>query len=466
MQGKKVTEAKLFYEVSLDALVPEDHVVRRLAEVLELEYLREMTKSYYARDGKPSVDPVVLFKLYLLGYLFGIASERRLMKEIQVNLAYRWYVGFDLDESLPDHSVLTKARYRFPERVFESVFKGVVRQCQKRGLISGKYHFIDSSIVRADVSKASYRAKLMPLAEHLKQMKMMEEQDFAFNGVVEPEKMGGRRKRIGKAQTLQSMSDPEAALISRPGKGTVPAYKAHVCVDTKHRVILAISGTRASTDDMREVHHLLTSSLFLAGRKPMYVVADSHYGGVEALKYYQDQGIQTCIRPRQSDSHKGMFRNIQFEKTDNGVGLTCPHGQTTYHKIKHRFRVQYRFGELQCSQCPLRAQCTDSSKGRIVSFYSGNYFAAASDLVESDKGKRLLKLRQTTVEGIWAEAKGFHCLSRCKSRGLSRFKVQLYLTAAAINTKRLLKGASRYRKTAALVPTEALTSKQSTRLSA
>jgi transposase len=464
MQGKKVTEAKLFYEVSLDTLVPEDHIVRRLAEVLDLEYLREMTKCYYARDGKPSVDPVVLFKLYLLGYLFGIASERRLMKEIQVNLAYRWYIGFDLDEALPDHSILTKARYRFPEKVFELVFKSVVRQCQERGLISGKYHFIDSSIVKADVSKASYRAKLMPLKEYIKQMQVTEEQDFAFNGVVDPEKMGGRRKRIGKAQTLQSMSDPEAELISRPGKGTFPAYKAHACVDKKHRVILAISGTRASTDDMREVHHLLTNSIFLTGRKPTHVVADSHYGGVEALKYYQDQEIQTCIRPRQSDSHKGTFKNSQFTKTDNGTGITCPHGQTTFHKIKHRFRVQYRFEEKQCIQCPLRTKCTDSSKGRIVSFYSGNYFTAASDLVESAKGRRLLKLRQTTVEGIWAEAKGFHCLSRCQSRGLSRFKVQLYLTAAAINAKRLLKDASRYRKTGAFIASLTPTGKPKTRL--
>ena len=102
------------------------------------------------------------------------------------------------------------------------------------------------------MSKTSYRARLMPLEEYLKQMRESEEQDYAFTGIVDPKKMGGRRKRIGKAQKLQSMSDPEAELISRPGKGTFPAYKAHACVDKKDHVILAISGTRASIDDMRE----------------------------------------------------------------------------------------------------------------------------------------------------------------------------------------------------------------------
>lgn len=438
MQGKKINEPRLFYQVSLESLVPQDHVIRRIDQVLNLKFLYAATKPYYAHDGKPSVDPIVLFKLYLLGYFFGIPSERRILQEVQVNLAYRWYLGYDLDEHVPDHSVLTKARYRFPEEVFERFFKHIVLLCRRVGLIDGKYHFIDSTVVKADASRESFRTHLVPVQEYIKRVKENEAQDYAFTGTVNPEKMGGRRKRIGKAQTIQSKTDPEAEIVSRPGKGTFAAYKAHACVDGRYRVVLAIKGTRASIDDMREVHALLTTSTFLAGRKPECVVADSHYGGIEALKYYQDQAIETCIHPRLSDSNKGRFRNSQFTRLSNGDTLKCPNGKTTSKKIKHRFRIQYRFDAATCKSCSMRKQCTDRDGGRIVSYYSGEYFANALNLVESRGGRRLLRRRQTAIEGVWAEAKNHHSLSRCRCRGLSSFNIQLYLTATVINIKRLL----------------------------
>jgi transposase len=438
MQGKKDTDGKLFYQACLDDLVPEDHVIRRIRSALDLKYLYTATRPYYAHDGKPSIDPVVVFKIYLLGYLFGIPSERRLMREIAVNMAYRWYLGYDLDEDLPDHSVLTKARLRFPEKVFEEFFKNVVRLCRDSGLISGSRHFIDSSIIRASAAKDSYRARLMPLNDYLARIKEVEEQDYSFKGEVDPEKMGSRRKRVGSTSKHVSQTDPEAEITVRPGKGTYPAYKAHACVDGRKRVILSITGSRSSIDDMHEVHRLLTESIFLAGRKPTYIVADSHYGGVEALKYYQDQGIETCIKPRMSDSNGGRFKNSQFVTTDDGRGLVCPNGQISYRRIKHRFRYQFRFDEVECSRCGVRLKCTDRSQGRIVSYYSGDHFEKARNIVDSPLGKKLLRQRQTVVEGIWAEAKGWHCLSRCQRRGLTAFRIQLYMTAAAINLKRLL----------------------------
>lgn len=378
------------------------------------------------------------FKLYIIGYFFGIPSERRILKEVQVNLAYRWYLGYDLDESLPDHSILTKARYRFPESLFEQFFKHIVCLCKDAGLIDGNCHFIDSTVVKADAAQESFRVRLLPVEEYLKEVQANAEQDYAFNGMVDPEKMGGRRKRRGKAHTMQSSTDPEAEIITRPGKGTYAGYKAHACVDGRKRVILAIQGTRGSIDNMREVHALMTTSIFLTGRKPRCVVADSHYGGIEALKYYQDQHIATCIHPRLSATNQGKFRNSQFTRLQNGAVLQCPHGQTTSRKVKHRFRIQYRFDAKVCQTCRLKGQCTQRNGGRIVSYYSGDYFEKALSLVESCEGRRLLRRRQTVIEGIWSEAKQHHCLSRCRCRGLSSFNMQLYLTAAVINIKRLV----------------------------
>ncbi len=192
MQGRKSNEPKLFYQVSLDRFVPQDHIIRKMQDVLDLTYLYTATKPYYAHDGKPSIDPIVLFKLYIIGYFFGIPSERRILKEVQVNLVYRWYLGYDLDEMLPDHSILTKARYRFPEPLFEQCFKHIVCLCKDAGLIDGTFHFIDSTVVKADVAQESFRARLLPVEEYLKEVQVNAEQDYAFNGTVDPEKMGGR----------------------------------------------------------------------------------------------------------------------------------------------------------------------------------------------------------------------------------------------------------------------------------
>jgi len=138
MQGQKRFSPKLFYNVNLEDLVPQDHILRRFESLLSLEFLYEETRAYYSHTGQPSVDPVVLFKMMLLGYLFGISSERKLAGEIRVNLAYRWYLGYDLDEATPNHSVLSKAWACFPETVFARFFSRVVKRCRGSEVSGGR----------------------------------------------------------------------------------------------------------------------------------------------------------------------------------------------------------------------------------------------------------------------------------------------------------------------------------------
>jgi transposase len=444
MQGRKDNESKLFYTVTLSRLVPGDHPVRRICEVLDLSFLYKETREYYSHEGKPSIDPVVLFKLYILGYFFGISSERRLFREVQVNLAYRWYLGYDLDEEIPDHSVMTKSRYRFPVEVFERLFKRIIHLCKEKGLISGDYHFVDSSIVQADASRESFRPKLKVEQEYLDGLSRPEgpkpaAQSRAFDGNLDPENMGKRRRRDRKNDRLKSPTDPEAELITRPGKGSVPSYKAHFCVDRKRRVILAVDGSKATDDDMSKVHSLFTNSLFAVGKKPMVVVADSAYGGIEALKYYQDQNVQTCINPRISDNSEGRFRNTDFTVIQEGEEMQCPAGHRVKRQTNNLYRIQFHWRKGLCNACELQTQCTQSPYGRIVSFYKGPYFDRARALAGSEKGKKLLRARQIIAEGVIGEAKNLHLLKRCRYRSLDRFRVQVFLTATAVNLKRLLK---------------------------
>ena len=149
MMGRKALAGKLFYQVSLEELVPAGHLLRRVAEAVDFGVARRLTARFYSHTGQPSVDPVVLFKMALLGYLYGLPSERRLIEEIRLNLAYRWFVGYDLDEAIPDHSVLSKARRRFGPTIYEAFFTDVVRQCERAGLIRGDQLFMDSTLVAA-----------------------------------------------------------------------------------------------------------------------------------------------------------------------------------------------------------------------------------------------------------------------------------------------------------------------------
>ena len=444
MQGKKEKAGKLFYTVRLSQLVPSDHPVRRISEVLDLNFLYRETAQYYSHEGKPSIDPVVLFKLYLVGYFFNIPSERKLFREVQVNLAYRWYLGYDLDEEIPDHSIMTKSRYRFPVAVFEGLFKRIIQLCKEKGLISGDYHFIDSSIVRADASKESFRRKLELEQDYLDELKKdvnrgEEVKGHKFDGNLDPEKMGKRRRRDKINDRVQSSSDPDAEYVTRPGKGSFPAYKAHFCVDRKKRVVLAVDGSKATDDDMSKVHSLFTNSLFAAGKKPKFVVADSHYGGIESLKYYQDQHVKTCIHPRISDNLGGRFRNTDFKVIIDGEEMQCPAGHRVKKQTNHLYRIQFRWPKELCNSCELKSRCTKSDHGRIVSFYKGHYFDRARAIVNTREGKKLLRARQIIVEGLIGEAKNLHLLNRCRYRNLERFRIQLFLTASAINLKRMLK---------------------------
>jgi hypothetical protein len=209
--------------------------------------------------------------------------------------------------------------------VFERLFKRIIQLCKLKGLISGDYHFIDSSIVPANASKKSFRPKLKVEQEYLDELKQEGNpqntvRGHMFEGNLDPQKMKKRRRSDNINDHCQSSSDQDAEFMTRPGKGSVPSCKAHFSVYRKKRMILTVDGSKATEDDMSKVHSLFTNSLFTAGKKPKIVVADSQYGGIESLKYFHDQNVQTCINPRISDNSEGRFRNTEWNVRRQRIG--------------------------------------------------------------------------------------------------------------------------------------------------
>jgi transposase len=446
MQGCKQFEPRLFYQISLNDLVPQNHLVRRLAEVLDFSWIRSATATLYSDTGRPSIDPEVVAKLLFLGYLYNIASERQLMREVQVNLAYRWYLGYDLDEEIPDHSILSKARRRLGADFFEQLFEFTLGCCQDVGLVRGENVLIDSTVVEANASLDSLtRLRYRPSEywEHLEQQ--VEPQS---NSEDSDRRLG--QKRPGNTRTSDrkySKTDPEASLYHRRGQGSKLAYKTHFLADADKGVITAVATSSAAVDDTAVVPELLKDHEHRCGT-PRRAVADHLYGSQDCLGYLQDKNIETVIRERKGGNAHGGLDKSEFSYDSERDVYRCPADQ-----ILRRRRTQSRNGKAfyscdggVCGTCELRGQCVVSSDPdavRQVTRFDTPYVELAQAACGSRQGQRLLKKRQTCMEGLFGQAKSQHGLDRARLRGLAKMHIQGLLTAMVLNVKKLLQAVIR-----------------------
>jgi transposase len=198
MMGKQAFAPKLYYQLSLDQLVPQNHLLRQIANAVDFSFVYPLAKSHYSHTGQPSVDPVVIFKTMLVGYLYGITSERRLMSEIQVNLAYRWFLGYDFDATIPDHSVLTKARSRFGMDVFEKFFEHSIQLCKEAGLLGEGPVYVDATHVGAAASLESlvkreeYVSPPMPVKDYIQKVYQENPAPGEEDGTTNPPSSDGK----------------------------------------------------------------------------------------------------------------------------------------------------------------------------------------------------------------------------------------------------------------------------------
>lgn len=455
MQGRKDIEPRLFYQVSLEQLVPKDHLLRRLATVLDLGWVRSATARYYSHTGRPSLDPVVIAKLLVLGCFYDIRSERQLMREVQVNLAYRWYLGYDLDEAIPDHSDLSKARRRFGEAFFEQLFGYILACCQEAGLVGGQTVFMDSTIVAAHASMDSVTTLRCRPAEYWQQLEQSAEPTPTVSEAP-PKPMGHQRPRPQRTcDRKYSRTDPEASVHHRRGGETKMAYKAHVMADAHQGVITAVSATAASEDDTAVVPELLETHEQHCGR-PEQAVADRLYGSQACLGYLQGQGIETVIRPRQGGNKHGGLSKRDFTYDPRHDVYHCPAGQVLYRRRRQRKdgKAFYSASPEVCGACALRSQCVRSKSPqavRQVTRFDNGYVERAVAACRHPRGRRLLQRRQTCIEGLFGQAKNWHGLRRARWRGLVKMRMQILLTAAVLNVKKLLQTVFRGRALACQV---------------
>lgn len=447
MQGKKEFKKRIYYNIDLDSLVPKDHFLKRLDSLVSFDFVRGITKEYYSHTGKPSIDPVVLVKMLLIGYIFDIRSERKLIEEISLNLAYRWYIEYDLDEEIPDHSIFSKARVRFGKKLFVDIFEKILIKCLELGLVSKEDMLVDSTIVKADASIASMiRVNLSP-EDYWKKLEANEKRPQkkrggrGFTGKVDKDKMGKRRRDINRISLRKkSTTDPDATLFYRSGAGGRLSYKAHIATDT-NGIITAVAASSSVTHDISKIPDLIDSHEKIIGR-PAWIAADSKYGAQECLAYLQDKNINTAILPDTKTNRPGHFLKDDFTYDKNSDCYICPNGKILKRRGRSNFnnRIVYKSSVKDCRVCPLKNKCISGKEDfRITSRFNSPYYDKAKEWYFSQKGRHLQKLRHTILEGLMGEAKNYHGMARARFRGLAKVEMQFLMTASALNLEKMVK---------------------------
>ncbi len=432
MMGTNQPQKDLFnYCVDLDKRVRPDHRLRRVAAVLDLSFVRPLVADFYGRNGQVSVDPEVLVKMMLLLFLDDVPSERELMAVIAERLDYMWFLGYGLDDPIPNHSVLSKARARWGKEVFRTLFERTVAQCLGAGLVEGKKLHVDSSLIKANASKDSVLQTSPELAAALRQAYETQEQKLQE---LTPGSVNA---------THVSTSDPEATLARGRGTPVNLSYKHHRAIDDAQGVITAVKTTTGIASDPAQLQELVGQHEENTGQAAETVVGDKHYGTAENYRYCQAQGITSHLGQAHTNIKGGVFSPAQFEYETEGDRYRCPAGEYLYYYNfrKEQQLVEYRIKDpVTCAGCKFRSECTHSKTGRAVTrpLFS-ELVKAGCEQARSQSARRDLARRKHLLEGSFADASNNHGFKRARWRGLWRQQIQDWLIAAVQNMRILLK---------------------------
>ena len=433
-------QPKLFYhQINLDQRVPPNHILRRIQEQIDFEFIYAEVKDSYGGNGNVSIPPPVILKMMLLLILYNVRSERELMDTISLRLDWLWFLGYDLDEEIPDHSVLSKARARWGVEAFRSFFERIVWQCVEAGLVDGSKIFVDSSLVDADASNNSVidtRSLKVQLRESYKKLEARLEE--------KSESTDATRRYVKENSRYISATDPDAAIVNR-GKPKL-CYQVHRAVDGKSEVITATETTAGDVNEAHEMVALLESHHLNTGLKADTVVADSKYGTIENFLACHDRGVEAHMPDLKESLVKrrdkvDIFSEERFEYDRESDTYRCPAGNRLKPKSLHMNRQSRDYAALKkiCASCSLREQCTKNKSGRTIKRHiRQEALTRMREASRSGNAKRDIKTRQHLMERSYARGT-WYGFDRARWRGLWRVRIQEYLIAAIQNIQVLLR---------------------------
>ena len=452
MQGKKVYQEKLFVSFRLSDRVPLDNFYRRLNEVLDLNWLYKATSKYYGTEGPKSIDPTVFFKLALIGYFENFASDRRIIDTVSMRMDLLLFIGYDIDEQIPWHSTISRTRQLYDKVLFKELFQRVLAQCIDKGMVAGHRQAIDSVFMKANASMDSLVAKDI-LEKGLFYIDDLCSQDNKVDEAAGTEREGAveSKTNVKLNHRYRSSTDADARVSTKQGKSVALNYLTQVSVDTASHVITNIDVHHADKGDshcLEEVLEQTQSNLEANGLKLEEVLADTGYSSGAVLQYLEDKNIEGYIPNKRG--YKPEREGFTYDIINDEY--ICSQGKVLSFKgskegNKGCYRKIYMSSSADCSVCPLRSQCIGKSPTKKISVSEQNVlFDKMAKKLQTRKGKRMCRLRGSTVEPVIGTLSIFLAMKRVNTIGIEQAAKCAVMSACAYNIKKLLKFCPSLRK--------------------
>ena len=450
MLRDRKTQRQGEYElVLLEELVPQDHFLRKVDAAVDFSFIHDMCKDLYCLDnGRPAIEPELLFKMLLLGYLYGIKSEIKLAQAVNENIAFKWFLGLKLTEKGPDHATISANRVRRfrDNNIAEQIFDEILRQCIAKGLVGGAILYTDSTHIKAKSNK--HRKALVTVNTSPKEyMEELDEQIALDREILnkkpfdkddndpDPPKGGGTTTRI------VSLTDPDSGQQTRDGKPDGFHYSEHRTVDSKNNVIVNVHVEPANVNDITPVSKILKEIKHRLGKLPKYMGFDAGYHSAWIAHLLEKNNVQGVIGYRRHTHQQEVFGKYRFRYEPYFDAYTCPEGKHLYWKTTNRTGYrEYWSSSKDCANCPRKNECmSEKSKRRLVTRHVWqDALEEVTWFTKTTIGRRIYSWRKQTIERSFAEAKENHGLRFARMLGIKNMREQCFLTAAAQNIKRLV----------------------------
>jgi transposase len=448
------SQDRLFYSFNLDDHVPRSHLLRGIDRFFDLGDLRHHLAPFYSHTGRPSIDPELMIRMLIVGYCFGIRSERRLCEEVQLNLAYRWFCRLDLEAAVPDHSTFSKNRHgRFRESdAFRHVFESVLRRCMSEGLVGGEGFAIDASVIKADANRArgvpgteviDWNKGDGPTRAVREYLAALEENNPTSDGAGDPPEPPTAPKNV-------SLTDPAARWTAAPGGPAFYAYSTNYLIDLQAGIIVDVEATPAHrTQEVDSTRTMVDRVEQRFGLKPGRLVGDTAYGTGPMLGWMvEDKRIAPHVPVLDRTERKdGTLSSSEFLWDEQANQYRCPEGHALLSNrrrfTKPRDRITkdgtivYRANQHDCSGCAMKQRCCPNMTHRkITRSVHERSRDVARELAKTPQYKQSRRDRKK-VEMLFAHLKRILKLDRLRLRGLSGARDEFLLAATAQNLRRM-----------------------------
>lgn len=426
-------------------MIPPDHILQRIQQAIDFSFIDRLTAGLYSPTGRPSVPPQVLVRMMLIGYLYGITSERRLCQEVHLNLAYRWFCGLSLEDKVPDHSTFSKNRHgRFAATaLFRDLFYEVVRQAMERGLVGGRHLTVDATTVQADASLDSLEPIVVAMSPQ-QYVEKLDEQNPMSTDTTADRECDGLPTLLPKLSnyTHRNDTDPDARLLAKRFQKTQLAYSDNVLMGNAHRLIVDVEVSEPNKHEEGQVAGVMIErSRLRLGIEAQTLGGDKAYGYGAAVRRLYEAGVEPhapAAVTGQLDA-QGIFGKDDFLYDRQHDELICPAGKRLHRRTEHarNRQTEYAAHLTDCRACPLKAQCT-RARYRVAHRHWDQDYLNRAEAARHTPGYRLSQRCRKRIEHLFAEAKEQMGLRRARRRGWANVTEQCLLTALVQNIKRIV----------------------------